>query len=36
MYCGMVSHWWANSVRTGSSMKMKKTKRGLENGPPVK
>src|SRR6266404_843671 len=36
MYGGKVSHWWAKSVRTGSSMKIKKMKRGLEKGPPAK
>src|SRR5438093_3073114 len=36
MYGGKVSHWCAKRVRTGSSMKMKKMKRGLENGPPPK
>ena len=33
MYSGIVSHWWANNVRTGSSMKMKNRNRALPNGP---
>src|SRR3954470_8878001 len=31
-YCGIVSHWCAKSVRTGSSAKMKKRKRLSANG----
>jgi hypothetical protein len=36
MYSGMVSHWWAKSVRTGRSMKMKNRNRELPNGPSEK